>query len=248
MSKALLSLSLIMKSLITIACLTSSLLAQESLKEKLEARSAEAAKVVPAEVRTEYGKGIQAVEKSGIEKSAKQVGDKAPDFTLKNPSGHEVSLSEALKNGPVVLTWYRGGWCPYCNIALAAYQAKLPEMRAEGATFMALTPELPDKSLTTAEKHKLDFDVLSDLNHEVAKNYGLVFKLTPEVEKLYKGKFDLTKFNGEKAGDQDLPLAATYIIDQAGVIRWAFVKADYRQRAEPADVLAFLKKLKAEKK
>ncbi len=236
-----------MKSFAILVCLCTSLFAQDALKDQLEAKSAGAAKVVPAEVRAEFAKGIAAVGKSGIEKSAKQVGEKAPDFTLKNPIGQEITLSEALKKGPVVLTWYRGGWCPYCNIALAAYQDKLTEIRAQGASFMALTPELPGKAMTTTEMHKLDFSVLTDLNHEVAKKYGLVFQLTPEVEKLYKGLFDLTKYNGEKAGDRDLPLSATYIIDQQGVIRWAFLNADYRQRAEPADIVTFLKKLKTKK-
>ncbi|MEN8681449.1 MAG: peroxiredoxin-like family protein, partial [Akkermansiaceae bacterium] len=144
-----------------IACMTSSLLAQNSLKDRLKARSDQAAKQVPAEVRAEFAKGIKAVDDSGIEKSAKQVGDKAPGFTLKDPIGQEVTLSEVLKKGPVVLTWYRGGWCPYCNIALAAYQEKLTEIRAAGASLVALTPELPDKSMTTSESLKLDFNVLT---------------------------------------------------------------------------------------
>ncbi|MDB4461742.1 AhpC/TSA family protein [bacterium] len=236
-----------MKTMTLIACMTSSLLAQNSLKDQLKARSDQAAKQVPAEVRAEFAKGIKAIDDSGIEKSAKQVGDKAPGFTLKDPIGQEVTLSEVLKKGPVVLTWYRGGWCPYCNIALAAYQEKLTEIRAAGVSLVALTPELPDKSMTTSESLKLDFNVLTDLNHEVARKYGLVFKLTPGVEKLYKEFFDLTKFNGEAAGDKELPLSATYIIDEKGVIRWAFVNADYRQRAEPTDIVAFLEKLKTGK-
>lgn len=237
-----------MKTLTLFALMSLSAFAQESLKEKLEARSAEAAKKVPEAVRTEFAKGIEAVEKSGILKSVKKLGDKAPDFTLKNPLGKKVTLSEVLKTGPVVLTWYRGGWCPYCNIALAAYQEKLVEIEAAGATLVALTPELPDKSLTTSEKLKLDFTVLTDLNHGVAREYGLVFKLTPEVEKLYKGFFDLSEYNGKEAGDKELPLSATYIIDQSGEIRWSFVEANYRERAEPADVLNFLKTLKTDKK
>ena len=237
-----------MKSLTIIACLTTSLFGQNSLKDQLKAKSDGAAKMIPAEVRKEFAKGIKAVEKSGVEKSAKQVGEKAPGFTLKNPVGLEISLAGELKKGPVVLTWYRGGWCPYCNIALAAYQEKLPEFRKAGASFIALTPELPDKSMSTTEKLKLDFEVLTDLNHKVAKEYGIVFQLTPEVEKIYKARFDLTKFNGKEAGDKELPLSATYVIDQQGVIRWAFLSADYRERAEPADIVTFLEKLKTEKK
>jgi len=237
-----------MKTLTLFTLLSLSAFAQETLEEKLKARSAESSKKVPEAVRAEFARGIEAVEKSGILKTVKKVGDPAPDFTLKNPVGEKTTLSEVLKKGPVVLTWYRGGWCPYCNIALAAYQEKLDEIEAAGATLVALTPELPDKSLTTSEKLKLDFPVLTDLNHGVAREYGLVFKLTPEVEKLYQDFFDLSSYNGKDAGDEELPLAATYIIDQAGKIRWSFVEANYRERAEPADVVAFLKTLKTDKK
>lgn len=218
------------------------LLPADTLAERLDARSAEAAENVPAEVRSEFAKGIDAVAESGIVARAKQVGDKAPDFTLKNAVGEKVSLSKLLEEGPVVLTWYRGGWCPYCNIALAALQEELPAIKDAGATLVALSPELPDKTLDTKQKNELGFEVLSDLNHEVAKDYGIVFKLTPKVRELYKGFFDLTEYNGKEAGDDSLPLAATYIIGTDGTIDWAFLDADYRKRAEPADIVAFLEK------
>ena len=123
-------------------------------------------------------------------------------------------------------------------------QEKLPEIKAAGASLIALTPELPDKALTTTEKNKLEFQVLTDLNHKVADQYGLLFKLTPEVEKLYGNFFDLSEFNGADATTNTLPLAATYIIAQDGTIKWAYLDADYRSRAEPADIVAFLKKMK----
>jgi len=217
--------------------------AETSLKDQLQARSDESAKALPAEVRTEFAKGIEAVQESGILDQAKKVGDKAPDFTLKDSKGKDVQLATLLKDGPVVLTWYRGGWCPYCNIALAALQSELPEIKKAGAQLVALTPELPDKSLDTQQKNKLEFEVLTDLNHKVADSYGLVFKLTPKVRDLYKGFFDINEFNGKDAGDDTLPLAATYIIDQDSTIRWAFLKADYRQRAEPSEIVEFLKSM-----
>lgn len=219
------------------------LLGAEPLQKQLEARSAESAKQLDPAVRAEFAKGIEAVENSGILKEAVKVGDKAPDFTLKDAKGKEVTLSEMLKEGPVILTWYRGGWCPYCNIALAAMQEKLPDFKKAGAQLVALTPELPDKSLDTQQKNELEFTVLTDLNHGVARDYGLVFKLTPKVRELYKGFFDLNEFNGKDAGNEDLPLAATYVIDGAGVVRWAFLDADYRKRAEPADVLEAVRAL-----
>jgi len=230
-------------SLFTLLLLAPSLMA-ETLQEKLDARSGEAARKIDPEVRAEFAKGIEAVRQSGIVEKALKVGDKAPDFTLRNATGQEVTLSTLLQDGPVVLTWYRGGWCPYCNIALAAMQERLPEFRKHGAQLVALTPELPDKSLDTKKKNELGFEVLTDLNHGVARNYGIVFELTPEVRELYRRFFDLNEFNGADAGDGTLPLAATYVIDRGGVIRWAFLDADYRKRAEPGDIVEFLGKMK----
>ena len=112
-------------------------------------------------------------------KALKQ-GDKVKDFTLKNAKGEEVNLSVLLKKGPVVLTWYRGGWCPYCNLALKQLQEELAQIKEQGAMLVALTPELPDHSLTTQEKNALEFEVLTDLHNEVARSYGLVFKLDPQ--------------------------------------------------------------------
>lgn len=234
-----------MKTLTWMFVLSAPALFAETLEERLEVRAAEAAKKGDPAVRAEFAKGIEAVAESGMVEKAKQVGDKAPDFTLKDAKGGEVTLSKLLQQGPVVLTWYRGGWCPYCNIAMAAMQEKLPEFRKHGATLVALTPELPDKTLDTKQKNELEFEVLTDLNHGVAEDYGLVFELTPKVRELYKKFFDLTEFNGADAGDGRLPLAATYVIDGDGVIRWAFLDADYRQRAEPAEIVAALEKLEA---
>jgi peroxiredoxin len=190
-----------------------------------------------------YADGIEAVRKAAVVDSAKTVGDKAPDFTLPSANGSSRTLSEELEKGPVVLTWYRGGWCPYCNIQLAAYQKILPQIEELGAQLIAVSPELPDKSLSTTEKNSLRFTVLSDVNLKVADEYGLIFKLTPEVEKLYGQFFDIREFNGNEAVANELLLAATYVIGQNGVIRWAFLEADYTLRAEPRDILKALDSL-----
>ncbi|MFK7910932.1 MAG: peroxiredoxin-like family protein [Akkermansiaceae bacterium] len=216
----------------------------ETLEDRLKARAAQGSDKITPEIKAAFADGIEAVKKAKIVETAKQVGDTAPDFTLKNASGKEVKLSEQLKQGPVVLTWYRGGWCPYCNIALAALQEELPAIKKAGASLMALTPELPDKALSTTEKNKLKFQVLTDLNHKAADKYGLIFKLTREVEKLYGKFFDLKEFNGKEAGTDTLPLAATYIIGTDGKIKWAYLDHDYRKRAEPKDIVKFLEGIK----
>lgn len=188
-----------------------------------------------------YADGIASVSDSGILDTALNVGDKALDFSLKNQLNQTVSLYDQLKDGPVVLTWYRGGWCPYCNITLHYLQDKLPEIKTAGATLLALTPELPDNSLNTSEKNNLEFSVLSDVGNVIGKNYGVVFKLTPEVATIYNNGFGLNEKNGDASNQ--LPLAATYVIDTNGIIQYAFLDADYTKRAEVSEIIAALKKL-----
>ncbi|MDE3742034.1 peroxiredoxin-like family protein [Maribacter polysaccharolyticus] len=213
-----------------------------SLKSLLEAKKADFELNADAHKKTVYKEGIDAVRKSGVVGKAKQVGEEAPDFVLKNALGNNVALKDYLKKGKVVLTWYRGGWCPYCNITLQKLLQEVPNFKANGAHLLALTPELPDRSMDTAEKHGLQFEVLSDVGNEVAKLYGIVFKLTDEVADIYDKSFGMGNYNGDNS--QELPLAATYIIDGEGKIQYAFLDADYRNRAEPAELVRFLKDLK----
>lgn len=169
------------------------------------------------------------------------VGDKAPNFTLPDAKGQQVSLASLLEQGPVVLTWYRGGWCPYCNRQLSEYQSSLADMRAMKAQLVAISPQTPDNSLSTVEKNNLEFAVLSDQGNQTAGRYGLAYTLPPELVERYKGQLDLSKYNGDDTNR--LPLTATYVIDKQGVIRYAFVNEDYANRAKVADILAALKQL-----
>lgn len=189
-----------------------------------------------------YADGITSVVNSGILDKALNIGDKAPNFTLNNALNQPVSLYNTLENGPVVLTWYRGGWCPYCNITLHHLQEHLPEFKKAGATLLALTPELPDNSLNTSEKNNLEFTVLSDIGNTVGKTYGVVFELTKEVASIYQEGFGLNQKNGDNSNE--LPLAATYVIDKKGLIQYAFLDADYKERAESKEIVSALNKLK----
>jgi peroxiredoxin len=196
----------------------------------------------PEQIKKIYGEGIADVTRQNIISKAKNSGDNAPNFTLKNATGKEVQLNDYLKKGPVVLTWYRGGWCPYCNMTLHYLQEQLPNIQLKGANLLALTPEMPDKSMSTVEKHQLQFEVLSDIGNKVAKQYGIVFKLTDAVADTYQKGFDLHGFNGDES--DELPLAATYVIDQNGVIVYTFLDAEYTNRAEAKDILAALDSIK----
>ena len=214
---------------------------QVTLKEQLDNRRHAFSLKASQEIQDLYEEGVQAVADDGIVEQAINVGDTAPAFTLKNAAGNDVSLSDYLEKGNVVLTWYRGGWCPYCNLTLKALQDLLPDFNSAGAHLLALTPELPDNSLSTSEKNELSFEVLTDYNNEVAKTYNLVFKLISGVAASYKKAFDLEKYNG--VDTDELPLAATYVINQEGVVTYAFLDAEYRNRAEPSEVLAAVQAL-----
>lgn len=170
-----------------------------------------------------------------------KAGDKAPNFTLKNAKGDEVTLYSLLEKGNVVITWYRGGWCPYCNVALNQLQEKLSEIKSLNAFLVALTPELPDHSLSTQEKNELEFEVLTDTNNQIARQYGIVFKLDDKTAHYYEEKLHLSSRNGTSSSE--LPIPATYVIDKKGKIRYAFVEPDYKKRANPEIIIQELKKM-----
>lgn len=212
-----------------------------TLAARLSARSEASAAQRPAGARNVHAEGIETVERSGVAANALGVGDAAPSFVLPDAMGRQVRLSELLARGPVVMVWYRGGWCPYCNIQLQAMQEVLPELEAAGGTLVAISPERPDESMSTKEQNELDFVVLSDLGNRAAAAYGLAFTLPGPVAEAYQKGFDLHRHNMDTSNR--LPLAATYVVDQDGVISWAQVDADYRKRAEPAEIVAHLRSM-----
>lgn len=173
---------------------------------------------------------------TGIERSALQVGDPAPDLTLPDALGKPVRLSDLWASGPLVLVFYRGGWCPYCNLELRAWQQQLDELRRRGAGLVAISPQTPDNSLSTAEKNALAFPVLSDSALAAAQAFGVAFELPPELVDLY-GRVgnDLPTLNGN--GQWVLPVPASYVVGRDGRIAWAHIDSDYRLRADPLDVL-----------
>ena len=173
------------------------------------------------------------------------VGDRAPDFALPDATGETVRLSDLLLDGPVVVTFYRGAWCPYCNTQLRDYQQALDSFEATGARLVAISPQVPDSSMSMAERNALAYSVLSDTGGQVSQQYGLVFRVDAETRARYEAVgIDLARYNG---GDTDaawaLPVPATYVIDPSGIIRAAFVEADYTQRASPRQVLEALQEV-----
>lgn len=180
---------------------------------------------------------------TGIESQALQVGVRAPDVTMPDALNQPVRLSTLWQQGPLVLIFYRGGWCPYCNLELRAWQQHLAALKQIGGQLVAVSPQTPDNSLSTAEKNELAFPVLSDSALEAATAFGVAFEMPPELIDLYsRVGNDLPMLNGN--GRWVLPVPATYVIDRNGSIAFAHVEADYRERAEPRDVLVAVAELK----
>ena len=174
---------------------------------------------------------------TGIESAALSVGDPAPDPTLPDANGNPVALSSLWSKGPLVVVFYRGGWCPYCNFTLRAWQSRGADLAERGAGLVAISPQTPDGSLDTANKNALAFAVLSDSALRAADAFGITFTMAPALQTLYAASGnDLAVVNGN--GVWRLPIPATFVVDRLGVVRYADVDADYSVRAEPSAVLA----------
>ena len=218
--------------------MTTEQLTTTTLADKIAALNEDLAGQLPAEVLATFGREIEALARSGIAASGLREGTLAPDFTLPDVHGRAVTLSALLGQGPVVLTFYRGEWCPYCNLQLRAYETILPQIRELGVSLVAVSPQTPDQSLTTTEQKGLTFPVLSDAGNEVARRYGLVFSLS---ETLRAGSADLPAYNGDDSWE--LPMPGTFVIAPDGTVQLAFVDADWTRRLEPAAILDALRQL-----
>ncbi len=217
---------------------------QPTLAEQTEQALQEFVSGLPKDTQNTVSGSFERLLASDVAKDAIAIGDAAPDLTLPNAKGGTLQLAELLKRGPVVLSFYRGGWCPFCNLEFKALQDRLPEMKALGATLIGISPETPDNSLSTMEKHQLQFDVLSDVGNKVARDYGLVMTLDEKMRPLYsEWGIDLPASNGDDSFE--LPVPATYVINTNGVVRAAHVDKDYTKRMEPEDIIAALRELQA---
>src|SRR6202008_1491767 len=213
-----------------------------SLEQELAAFKVEFSRTAPAGRAALYEAKIEELRADFALASAVSVDEAAPDFALPNAAGKSLVLKELLRSGPVILTFYRGGWSPYCNIQLRAYQSVLPQMSALGGRLVAISPQLPDNSLDTANKNALTFDVLSDVRNEVARSYGLVYSLPEEIRAaLRSNNKALPSINGDESWE--LPVPATYVVARDRLVALAYIEVDYRKRLEPEALLRCLKSL-----
>ncbi|MGN6122357.1 MAG: peroxiredoxin-like family protein [Sphingomonas oligoaromativorans] len=196
---------------------------------------------VPPEVITTMHRATAELIASGAATRALKAGDKAPAFTLNDPEGKPVSSAALLAKGPLVVSFYRGVWCPYCNMELQALEAASPDFAQLGASVVAISPQTAPNSRKSVRQNDLSFPILSDTHNDVAASFGLRFELPDYLVDLYKGlKNDLPSFNGDPSWT--LPMPARFVIGQDGTILYAEVNPDYTRRPEPEDMLPALRK------
>jgi peroxiredoxin len=213
-----------------------------SLKKELDAFRADFMAKIPSKIREAMERAHTDLVASGISEHALKAGDTVPDFHLPESRGGFVRLNDLLAKGPIVLSFYRGGWCPYCNLELRALQKMLPEITEFGAELVAISPQTPDQSLSTAEKNRLAFPVLSDIGSATAKAFRIAFDLAEDVRPIYtRSGHALPDKNGDESWT--LPIPATYVIDPDRTVALAFLDVDYRNRLEPTDVVTVLRAL-----
>jgi len=198
---------------------------------------------VPLEVQEKMLEVTKKLENASISKNALKIGDNAIEFDLPNESGNKLSLSTVLKNNEyAVVSFYRGEWCPYCNLELKALEQKNEEFKKLGVNLIAISPQSPDSSLSTKEKNELTFDVLSDTNNIIAKEYGLVFSLDEELRPIYLS-FGIDIPSNNKEDSYEIPMPATYLINKNKEILYSFIDEDYTKRCEPQEIIDILKSL-----
>ena len=215
-----------------------------SLQDKLDAFKAEfEGKKAPPEVVAVFHKSTAELIASGQAARALKVGDRAPVFRLPDSEGATVASAELLTNGPLVVTFYRGAWCPYCNMDLQAIEAAALQIRSLGASLVAISPQTQASSTKSQRDNALSFPILSDHRGEIAAAFGLRWRVQDELKAVMTAfKVDLATFNGEPSWT--LPMPARYVIAQDGVIAYSEVNPDYTRRPDPSELLPTLRRLR----
>jgi peroxiredoxin len=215
-----------------------------TIREQSDQLKATAAEHLPTQVLDVFDRSIVDFLDQGIPADSIKVGDVLEPFTLDDATGRPVSLDQIVQNGPAVIVFYRGGWCPYCNLALRTYQQELlPQLTAFGARLVAISPQPPDQSLSTVEKAGLEFSVLSDPGSRLADRFGIAFEQAEDVLAAQRELgLDLAKVNAE--GAVRLPRPTVLVVDPDRIVRFVDVQPDYTARTEVADIVAALSDLK----
>jgi len=215
---------------------------EKTLKEDIDNMQKGMLKNIPAEAIKEFQEAAKRLAAKNLEKNSLKKGDKIPEFSLLNIHGKNVSSKELLKKGPLVISFTRGSWCPYCNLEIVALQKAYPEIKKSGANLISISPNVPEKYSEMETKHSLTFDLLSDIGNKIAKKFGLVFILDTQLKPFYKQMgIDIPGYNGDNSFE--LPFPATYVVDTNGTVIYSYVNSDYTSRAEPSEILKVLKSI-----
>ncbi len=220
----------------------------EKSVEKELAELAEKSKSRPGmeKLRDANARARKELIESEILKTALNVGEMMPSFELGDAFDRKMRSERLLEKGHVILVFYRGAWCPFCNLYLRGLQRNLAKFTRQGAQLVAISVEPPDRALAVAQKNKLDFTVLSDPNLNVSRKFGIVFELPKVADDVYKEYgFDLAEYN--KMKKSELPIPATYVVNKNGTVEFAFLEVDYRKRAAPSDLLKVLYRINGSK-
>ena len=208
------------------------------IADQTAALSATMAEQLPTEVRTSFENEQQQLAEAGIPSGVAKAGEQLPDAELLDAHGKPTTLYQALGDQPAVVVFYRGAWCPYCNLTLRTYQVELAEpLTQRGANLIAISPQQPDGSLTMQETNELTFTVLSDAGNTIAGKLGILTEPTDDA-KAAQAKVGLDVAAANADGTAVIPMPTTVIVDGAGKIRWIDVHPNYTSRSEPAEILA----------
>ena len=217
---------------------------QMTLQDKLDGFKAQFKTMAPEGAFDAFARSTQELIDSGQAERALKAGDTVPDFVLTDSDRNEVALKDLLAKGPVVLTFYRGVWCPYCNIELKALEEVAEDIRARGATLIAISMQGPADSRKSQKDNGLSFPILTDKYGELADKFGIRWTLQDYVVPIHQGfGVELPRIHGD--GQWNLPMPARYVIDTDGTVAYAEVNPDYTRRPEPADLFPVLDKLAA---
>ncbi|KAK8108959.1 redoxin domain-containing protein [Apiospora sp. TS-2023a] len=213
-----------------------------SLNAQLAAVQSRFEETAPANLKDPILQTQKEIQETFDQSKAIQVGHAFPAFRLSNAVGEEVTLEGLLARGPLLITFYRGEWCPFCNLALASLQKHLGEFEAKGVTLVAVSPELPNQSLTTTEKHALQFQVLSDVRNQLAAQLGILFRQPERMRDVFKTfGHDFQARNGDES--LEVPLPASFLVAKDGVVRKSFVSPDWTKRLETSVALEWVDEL-----
>ena len=212
---------------------------KSTLREELDERRLNMRRFVPKVTQAVNDRAVEEFRQAGLAQRALKVGDEAPEFALPNVRGNQVSSRDLLSQGPLIVMFIRGRWCPFCCATVEAWQERLTAVRQKGANLVVISPMLPKQADFMRDQHKLLFPILHDEKNRVAAQFGVAYDVPDYQQELFKTVFiNLPFINGDESWT--LPLPASFVIGSNGVIKYTFADPDYTLRAEPAEVLTLL--------